>query len=129
MGFDTIELNVGSLDVPEETLLRYVRLIKNGGLRAKPQFAVKFNKSDIPISGNRAFGAYIVPKPRSSGKVALLQFCSFPRKGPRICFVMCKMIILVQNTYIKRNECNNFFIFISSIIIILLQKSFNHLMA
>ncbi|KAA0056904.1 hypothetical protein IC582_029466 [Cucumis melo] len=66
LGFDTIELNVGSLDVPEETLLRYVRLIKNGGLRAKPQFAVKFNKSDIPITGNRAFGAYIVPKPRSS---------------------------------------------------------------
>ncbi|CAK9327364.1 unnamed protein product [Citrullus colocynthis] len=66
LGFDTIELNVGSLEVPEETLLRYVRLIKNGGLRAKPQFAVKFNKSDIPISGNRAFGAYIVPRPRSS---------------------------------------------------------------
>lgn len=66
LGFDTVELNVGSLEVPEETLLRYVRLIKNGGLRAKPQFAVKFNKSDIPISGNRAFGAYIVPRPRSS---------------------------------------------------------------
>ncbi|XP_038893901.1 protein HEAT-STRESS-ASSOCIATED 32 [Benincasa hispida] len=66
LGFDTIELNVGSLEVPEETLLRYVRLIKNGGLRAKPQFAVKFNKSDIPVSGNRAFGAYIVPRPRSS---------------------------------------------------------------
>lgn len=62
---------MGSLEVPEETLLRYVRLIKNGGLRAKPQFAVKFNKSDIPISGNRAFGAYIVPRPRSSGKVAI----------------------------------------------------------
>ncbi|XP_022954632.1 protein HEAT-STRESS-ASSOCIATED 32 [Cucurbita moschata] len=65
MGFDTIELNVDSLEVPEETLLRYVRLIKNGGLRAKPQFAVKFNKSDIP-AGDRAFGAYIVPRPRSS---------------------------------------------------------------
>ncbi|XP_022139990.1 protein HEAT-STRESS-ASSOCIATED 32 [Momordica charantia] len=66
LGFDTVELNVGSLEVPEETILRYVRLIKNGGLRAKPQFAVKFNKSDIPISGNPAFGAYIVPRPRSS---------------------------------------------------------------
>ncbi|OMO51852.1 (2R)-phospho-3-sulfolactate synthase, ComA [Corchorus olitorius] len=35
MGFDTIELNVTSLEVPEETLLRYVRLIKSGGLKAK----------------------------------------------------------------------------------------------
>lgn len=129
MGFDTIELNVGSLDVPEETLLRYVRLIKNGGLRAKPQFAVKFNKSDIPITGNRAFGAYIVPKPRSSGKVAILQIYSFSRKGPTICFVTCKMIILVQSTDIKRKKCNDFFIFTSSIIIILLKKRFNHLMA
>ncbi|XP_050212847.1 protein HEAT-STRESS-ASSOCIATED 32 [Mercurialis annua] len=66
MGFDTIELNVASLGVPEETLLRYVRLIKSGGLKAKPQFASKFNKSDIPISGNRACGAYIPPAPRSS---------------------------------------------------------------
>ncbi|KAK9265390.1 hypothetical protein L1049_003396 [Liquidambar formosana] len=65
LGFDTIELNVGSLGVPEETLLRFVRLIKSGGLKAKPQFAVKFNKSDIPIGGDRAFGAYVAPVPRS----------------------------------------------------------------
>ncbi|KAG7542042.1 (2R)-phospho-3-sulfolactate synthase ComA superfamily [Arabidopsis thaliana x Arabidopsis arenosa] len=65
LGFDTIELNANSLEVPEETLLRYVRLIKNGGLRAKPMFAVKFNKSDIP-GRNRAFGSYVVPEPRSS---------------------------------------------------------------
>lgn len=67
LGFDTIELNANSLEVPEETLLRYVRLIKNGGLRAKPMFAVKFNKSDIP-GRNRAFGSYVVPEPRSNGK-------------------------------------------------------------
>ncbi|KAF2303612.1 hypothetical protein GH714_020117 [Hevea brasiliensis] len=66
MGFDTIELNVGSLGVTEETLLRYVRLIKSGGLKAKPQFAVKINKSDIPMGGDRAFGAYLPPKPQSS---------------------------------------------------------------
>lgn len=66
MGFDTIELNVGSLKVPEETLLRYVRSIKSGGLKAKPQFAVKFNKSDIPTGHHRAFGAYVPPKPQSS---------------------------------------------------------------
>ncbi|CAD5328601.1 unnamed protein product [Arabidopsis thaliana] len=65
LGFDTIELNANLLEVPEETLLRYVRLIKNGGLRAKPMFAVKFNKSDIP-GRNRAFGSYVVPEPRSS---------------------------------------------------------------
>lgn len=67
MGFDTIELNVTSLEVPEDTLLRYVRLIKGGGLKAKPQFAVKFNKSDIPIGSDRAFGAYVPPPPRSTG--------------------------------------------------------------
>ncbi|XP_030492133.2 protein HEAT-STRESS-ASSOCIATED 32 [Cannabis sativa] len=66
MGFDTVELNVGSLNVPEESLLSFVRLIKSGGLKAKPQFAVKFNKSDVPVGGDRAFGAYIVPTPRSS---------------------------------------------------------------
>ncbi|CAN7013792.1 unnamed protein product [Brassica rapa subsp. trilocularis] len=66
LGFDTIELNANSLEVPEDTLLRYVRMIKNGGLRAKPIFAVKFNKSDIPGRRNRAFGSYVVPEPRSS---------------------------------------------------------------
>ncbi|KAF8414064.1 hypothetical protein HHK36_002063 [Tetracentron sinense] len=66
LGFDTIELNVGSLGVPEEVLLRYVRLIKGCGLKAKPQFAVKVNKSDIPVVGDRAFGAYVASVPRSS---------------------------------------------------------------
>ncbi|PSR98534.1 Protein HEAT-STRESS-ASSOCIATED like [Actinidia chinensis var. chinensis] len=69
LGFDTIELNVGSLAVSEETLLRFIRLIKSGGLKAKPQFAVKFNKSDIPLTGDRAFGAYVVPVPRTSETV------------------------------------------------------------
>ncbi|GLT75506.1 hypothetical protein SLA2020_472250 [Shorea laevis] len=66
MGFDTIELDATSLGIPEETLLRYVRLIKSGGLRAKPLFTVKFNKSDIPLGGDRAFGAYVPPAPQSS---------------------------------------------------------------
>ncbi|XP_057961475.1 protein HEAT-STRESS-ASSOCIATED 32 [Malania oleifera] len=66
LGFDTIELNVGSLEIPEETVLRLVRLIKSGGLKAKPQFAVKFNKSDIPSGRDRAFGAYVAPAPRTS---------------------------------------------------------------
>ena len=70
MGFDTIELNAGSLGVPEETLLRFVRLVKTGGMKAKPHFEVKFNKSDIPKGGDRAYGAYIPPAPTSSGKVS-----------------------------------------------------------
>uniref|UniRef100_A0ACD5UH90 Uncharacterized protein n=1 Tax=Avena sativa TaxID=4498 RepID=A0ACD5UH90_AVESA len=69
LGFDTIELNAGSLKLPEETILRLVRLIKNSGLRAKPLFSVKFDSSDIPASGDRAFGAYIAPVKQSSERV------------------------------------------------------------
>ena len=69
LGFDTIELNAGSLNLPEEALLRLVRLIKSSGLRAKPMFSVKFDSSDIPASRDRAFGAYIAPvKEKTSGK-------------------------------------------------------------
>lgn len=67
LGFDTIELDAGSLEIPEETLLRYVHMIKETGLKVKPQFAVKFDKSDIPLSGNRAYGAYVKPRPRTYG--------------------------------------------------------------
>ncbi|RDX93605.1 Protein HEAT-STRESS-ASSOCIATED 32, partial [Mucuna pruriens] len=65
LGFDTIELNVSSLGVPEDTLLRFVRLVKSGGMKAKPHFEVNFNKSDIPKYADRAYGAYIPPSPRS----------------------------------------------------------------
>lgn len=68
MGFDTVELNVRSLDIPEEALLRFVRSSKSSGLKVRPVFAIKFNKSDIPDSSSRAYGAYILPKSRSSGK-------------------------------------------------------------
>lgn len=61
---------MGSRGVPEESLLRHVRLIKSGGLKANPQFAVKFNKPDIPTGGHRAFGAHAPPAPRSTGKEA-----------------------------------------------------------
>ncbi|CAA0835946.1 Aldolase-type TIM barrel family protein [Striga hermonthica] len=66
LGFDTIEIDAGLLGIPEDVLLRYVRLVKNRGLRAKPLFAVKFNKSDIPVKNDGAFGSYVVPVPRSS---------------------------------------------------------------
>lgn len=65
LGFDTIELNTASLEIPEESLLRFIRLIKSSGLKAKPQFSVKFERSDIPNAGNRAFGAYVAPVQRS----------------------------------------------------------------
>ncbi|XP_028241428.1 protein HEAT-STRESS-ASSOCIATED 32-like, partial [Glycine soja] len=53
LGFDTIELNVSSLEIPEETFLRFIRLVKSGGLKAKPHFQVKFNESDIsPLRRN-----------------------------------------------------------------------------
>ncbi|KAK9084945.1 hypothetical protein Sjap_025356 [Stephania japonica] len=61
LGFDTIELNVGSLKVPEEALLRFVHLIKNVGLRAKPQFALKFDKADLPPL-SRAFCMPVLPE-------------------------------------------------------------------
>ncbi|XP_006656391.1 protein HEAT-STRESS-ASSOCIATED 32 [Oryza brachyantha] len=69
LGFDNIELNAGSLKLPEEALLRLVRLIKTSGLRAKPIFSLKFDSSDIPPSGDRAFGAYIAPVKQSSERV------------------------------------------------------------
>lgn len=56
---------MGSLELPEETLLRYIRLIKSEGLKAKPQFAVKFNKADIPPTHAKA---YVLLTPRTSGK-------------------------------------------------------------
>jgi len=68
LGFDTIELNAGTLGIPEETFLRFVRLVKSAGLKARPHFQVRFNESDIPKGGHRAYGAYIPLKPRSSGK-------------------------------------------------------------
>ncbi|CAJ2678346.1 protein HEAT-STRESS-ASSOCIATED 32 [Trifolium pratense] len=74
LGFDTIELNVGSLGVSEETLLRFVRFVKTGGMKAKPHFELKFNKSDIPRGDDRAYGAYIRPAPRSSELVEDVDF-------------------------------------------------------
>lgn len=95
MGFDTIELNVGSLEVPEETLLRFVRLIKSGGLKAKPQFAVKFNKSDIPVGGDRAFGAYIVPRPRSSGMCVVFWMSCLLKIFPTSFIIMINLLLRI----------------------------------
>lgn len=66
LGFDTIELNVSSLKIPEEALLRFMHIIKSGGLKAKPVFSLKVDASDIPSAGHRAFGAYIAPVTQKS---------------------------------------------------------------
>ncbi|KAL9255071.1 HEAT-STRESS-ASSOCIATED 32-like protein [Drosera capensis] len=57
--------------VLQESLLRFVRLIKSAGMRAKPQFALKCNKFDIPGGRNRA---YVVPSPRSEEFVQDVDF-------------------------------------------------------
>jgi (2R)-phospho-3-sulfolactate synthase (ComA) len=67
VGFDTIELNTVSRKLPEEVLLRFVRLVKSFGLKARPVFAVNFDSIDIPVAGDRAFGAYIAPVEQSTG--------------------------------------------------------------
>ncbi|XP_068644401.1 protein HEAT-STRESS-ASSOCIATED 32 [Aristolochia californica] len=61
LGFDTVEINVSSLKLPEEALLRFVRMIKSAGLKVKPQFTLKVESSEIPKPSNRAFGAYQPP--------------------------------------------------------------------
>lgn len=66
LGFDTIEINAGLLKVPEENLMRFIRQIKSGGLKVRPQFAVKFDTDDMPVRGDRAFGAYIAPVHQNS---------------------------------------------------------------
>lgn len=43
---------MGSLGFPNETLLRFVGLVKTGGVKAKPHFEVKLNESEIPRGGN-----------------------------------------------------------------------------
>ncbi|KAJ6837560.1 protein HEAT-STRESS-ASSOCIATED 32 [Iris pallida] len=69
LGFDTIELNAGSLKVPEESLLRFIRLAKSCGLQVRPQFAVKFDRADMVIADDRAFGSCITPVRTSSETV------------------------------------------------------------
>jgi len=74
LGFDVIDLNADSLEVPEETLLRLIRIIKNERLKAKPLFGINFEKSAIPSKEDRAFGAYIAPTPKGSGNITIWMF-------------------------------------------------------
>lgn len=69
LGFDTIEINAGSLKVPEESLFRFIRLAKSCGLQVRPQFSVKFDRADMPVAGDRAFGSYIAPVHTNSERV------------------------------------------------------------
>ncbi|GJX36797.1 protein heat-stress-associated 32 [Tanacetum coccineum] len=72
LGFDTVELNTSLLELPEDTLLRYIRLIKSKGLKAKPQFAVKFNQADIPTTYEQESAGFVFPTTQASGMSLLL---------------------------------------------------------
>ncbi|GKE67065.1 protein heat-stress-associated 32, partial [Tanacetum coccineum] len=53
----------------KDTLLRYIRLIKSKGLKAKPQFAVKFNQADIPTTHEQASAGFVFPTTRASERM------------------------------------------------------------
>nr|GEW91712.1 protein heat-stress-associated 32 [Tanacetum cinerariifolium] len=72
VGFDTVKLNISLLELPEDTLLRYIRLIKSKGLKAKPQFAVKFNQADIPTTHEQASAGFVFLTTRASGDIDVL---------------------------------------------------------
>ncbi|GJW13364.1 protein heat-stress-associated 32 [Tanacetum coccineum] len=69
LGFDTVELNTSLLELPEDTLLRYIRLIKSKGLKAKPQFAVKFNQADIPTTYEQESAGFVFPTTQASERM------------------------------------------------------------
>ncbi|XP_048493632.1 protein HEAT-STRESS-ASSOCIATED 32 [Beta vulgaris subsp. vulgaris] len=102
LGFDTIELDAGSLEIPEEALLRYVHMIKSAGLKVKPQFAVKFDKCDISLPGSRAYGAYTVPRPRSYDYVEDVDLLI--RKAERFLEAGADMIMIDAEDVCKRAE-------------------------
>uniref|UniRef100_A0A0C9S2S9 TSA: Wollemia nobilis Ref_Wollemi_Transcript_18664_1617 transcribed RNA sequence n=1 Tax=Wollemia nobilis TaxID=56998 RepID=A0A0C9S2S9_9CONI len=60
LGFDVINVNADSL-VPEENLLRLIRIIKSEKLKVKPQFGIQIEASAIPSNKDRLFGAYVIP--------------------------------------------------------------------
>ncbi|GKG51492.1 protein heat-stress-associated 32, partial [Tanacetum coccineum] len=59
--FDTVELNTRLLDLPGDMFLRYIRLIKSKGIRAKLRFVVKFNEAHIPRTHESASASYVFP--------------------------------------------------------------------
>ncbi|KAH9323385.1 hypothetical protein KI387_018024, partial [Taxus chinensis] len=61
LGFDVVDLNVDSLMIPEENLLRLIRMIKNEKLKVKPKFGIQFEASSIPSNKDRLFGGYVYP--------------------------------------------------------------------
>ncbi|KAG9454260.1 hypothetical protein H6P81_007164 [Aristolochia fimbriata] len=65
LGFDTVEINSSSLKLPEDALLRFVRMAKSAGLKVKPQFTVKVESSEIPLPSSRAYGSLEPPIPRN----------------------------------------------------------------
>ncbi|GJY73537.1 protein heat-stress-associated 32, partial [Tanacetum coccineum] len=79
LGFDTVELNMRLLQLREDTLLRYIRLIKSKGLKARLQFDVKFNHVDIPPTHEREHVVYVFPINPTSGQFSKIDIAVYSR--------------------------------------------------
>ena len=42
LGFDTVELNAGFMGLDEENLLRLIRMVRNSGMKCKPEIGLGF---------------------------------------------------------------------------------------
>ncbi|GJT95157.1 putative reverse transcriptase domain-containing protein [Tanacetum coccineum] len=106
LGFDTVELNTRLLQLREDTLLRYIRLIKSKGLKARLQFDVKFNHVDIPPTHEREHVVYVFPTNPTSGQQNSFCVCKRLFKAGfwmMYRFGQCKHI---EDVYIpKRSRC------------------------
>lgn len=55
LGFDSIELNASFIELNEDNLLRLIRLVKNSGMRPKPELGLSFfggENAELASSGN-----------------------------------------------------------------------------
>lgn len=49
LGFDTVELNTDFINLPEDDLLQLIRVVKNAGLKAKPELGLHFDgRKEVP---------------------------------------------------------------------------------
>ena len=55
LGFDTVELNADFIGVNEANLLRLIRMVRNSGMKAKPEIGLDFpggENAERASSGN-----------------------------------------------------------------------------
>ena len=58
LGFDAVELNADFMQLDEENLLRLIRVVKNSGMKAKPEIGLGFQggeNAELSSSGNSLF--------------------------------------------------------------------------